>query len=83
MIYEPMVRSAQTVHLSCTDMNTVSKRIEMKFHMTYITKEFHRVHPKQFLNLWYVSLQTVHLSCVKICTISKQNATSFHLGLIP
>jgi hypothetical protein len=24
-IYEPMVRLAQTVHLSCTDTNTVSK----------------------------------------------------------
>ena len=33
-ISEPMVRLAQTMHLSCTDPNTVSKRTEMRFHMT-------------------------------------------------
>jgi hypothetical protein len=36
-IYEPTVRLAQTVHLSYTDTNTVSKRTEMRFHMTHIT----------------------------------------------
>ena len=34
-LYEPMVRLAQTVHLSCTNANTVSKRIETRFHMTH------------------------------------------------
>jgi hypothetical protein len=37
MIYEPMVRLAQTVHLSCTGSNTVSKRKEVSFHKTYVT----------------------------------------------
>jgi hypothetical protein len=36
-IFEPMVRLAQTVHLSCTDTNTVSKQIETRFHMTHVT----------------------------------------------
>jgi hypothetical protein len=27
----------KTEHLSCTDMNTVSKQIEMGFHMTHVT----------------------------------------------
>ena len=36
-IYEPMVRLAQIMHLSCTDINTVSKRKEVGFHMTHIT----------------------------------------------
>jgi hypothetical protein len=26
----------------------------MRFHMTHVTLEFHRVHPKRFLSLWYV-----------------------------
>jgi hypothetical protein len=26
----------QTVHLSCIDTNTVSKLIEMRFHMTHV-----------------------------------------------
>jgi hypothetical protein len=30
-----MVRMAQTMHLSCTDTTTISKWIEMRFHMTH------------------------------------------------
>ena len=46
MISEPMARLTQTVHLSCTDTNTVSKPKEVRFHMTHVTEEFLRVHPK-------------------------------------
>jgi hypothetical protein len=46
MIFEPMVRLAQTVHLYCIDTNNISKRTEMRFHMTHIIKEFHPLHPK-------------------------------------
>jgi hypothetical protein len=45
MIFGPMVRLAQTVHLSCTDINTVSKQTETRFQLTHVTEEFHRVHP--------------------------------------
>jgi hypothetical protein len=38
---------AESVHLSCTNANTVYKRTEMRF-------EFHPVRPKQFLSLWYL-----------------------------
>jgi hypothetical protein len=37
IISEPTVRLAQTVHLSCTDTNTVFKRAELRFHMPYVT----------------------------------------------
>jgi hypothetical protein len=37
-ISEPMVRLAQTVHLYCTDTNTVSKRIETRFHLTHSSR---------------------------------------------
>ena len=37
MIFEPMVRLAQTMHLSCTDTNTNSKDNEVRFHMTHVT----------------------------------------------
>jgi hypothetical protein len=33
----PMERSAQTVHLSCAETNTISKQTETSFHLTYIT----------------------------------------------
>jgi hypothetical protein len=53
MISEQLVHLAQTMHRSCTDSNTVSKEKEVRFHMTHVTKEFHRVCPKWFLCLWY------------------------------
>jgi hypothetical protein len=54
IISEPMVRLAQTMHLSCTDTNIVSKQTETRFDMAYVTKEFHQVRPKWFLSLWCV-----------------------------
>jgi hypothetical protein len=37
MIPEPMVHLAQTVHLSCTNTDTVSKQTETTFDMTHVT----------------------------------------------
>jgi hypothetical protein len=37
MISEPMVRSSQTMHQSCGDINTVLERTEMSFNMTNVT----------------------------------------------
>jgi hypothetical protein len=54
MISEPMVCLAQTMLLPCTDTNTLSKWTETRFHVTHITKEFHRVHPKWFLSVWCI-----------------------------
>ena len=48
MIFKPMVCSAQTVHLSCVEINTISKRTKMSFHMTHVTKEYHRVCQNDF-----------------------------------
>jgi hypothetical protein len=45
-ISKPMVRLAQTVDVSCTDANIVSKWTETRFHMTHVSKGFHRVCPK-------------------------------------
>ena len=33
----PMVLVAQTMHLSCTDANTIYKQKEARFHMTHVT----------------------------------------------
>jgi hypothetical protein len=54
MISDPMICLAQTMHLSCTSTNTVSKWTETVFHLTHVTNEFNQVHPKRFLSLWYV-----------------------------
>jgi hypothetical protein len=49
-----MVYLAQTVHLSCFNTYTVSRRTEIRFHMIHVTLEFYRVHQKWFMSLWYV-----------------------------
>ena len=36
-ISDPMVRLVQTVHLSCTDTNTVSKQTKTRCHPTHVT----------------------------------------------
>jgi hypothetical protein len=36
-VSEPMVRSAQTVHLSCIEINTISKQTETIFLLIYAT----------------------------------------------
>jgi hypothetical protein len=53
MISKPMVCSVQTVHLSCVKINTISKRTETRFLLSQITSEYHWVHQKWFLSLWY------------------------------
>jgi hypothetical protein len=69
IISEPTVRMAQTMHPSCTETNSTSKRTERTFYMTHVTYEFHQVHPKWFL--W----QTVDLSCTETNTIFKWTET--------
>jgi hypothetical protein len=52
--FEAMVHLVQTVHLSCTKTNTISKRTETSLHFSLVTQEYHPVHPKQFSSLWFV-----------------------------
>jgi hypothetical protein len=37
MIFEPMLRSVQTMHLSCVEINTISIQIETIFHLIKTT----------------------------------------------
>jgi hypothetical protein len=75
-----MVRLSQSMHLSCTDTNTVSKSKEERFPITHVTKVFHRVRLKRFMSLWYVQR--------KLCTnlgsrlALSPNRPSFHLSLV-
>jgi hypothetical protein len=46
-------------HKPCTygasSLSTISKWNETSIHLSLITKEYHRVHPKWFMSLWYFS----------------------------
>jgi hypothetical protein len=49
----------QTVHLSCVKISTISKQTEMSFCWSLITLEYHLVHLKWFLTLWYVQRKPI------------------------
>jgi hypothetical protein len=50
----PMVHLAQTMHLSCNDTNTVSKRTETRFQITHVI----RCAQNDFRAFWYVRRKT-------------------------
>jgi hypothetical protein len=54
MISEQTEHFSQTVHLSCTDPNSISNRTKTRFHMTHVTLKFHQVRPTQFMSQWYI-----------------------------
>jgi hypothetical protein len=53
-ISKRMVRSLQTVHLSCVKISTISKQTETTIHLSHVTYEYHRVRTKWFKSLWYI-----------------------------
>jgi hypothetical protein len=67
---KPTVCLAQTVHLSYTDTSTISKWTKTRFHMTHFTLEFHRVHLKWFLRLWYVQRKPYNTYLVSSLALS-------------
>jgi hypothetical protein len=79
MSSEAMIHLAQTVRLSCTETNTVSKRTETSFHLTLVTKEYHPVHPKTISEPMVRLAQTVHISCTETNTISKRTKRRFYM----
>jgi hypothetical protein len=54
MISKSMVRSTQTVHVSCVEINIISKWSETSFHLTHVTYEYHQLCPKPFPSSWYI-----------------------------
>jgi hypothetical protein len=73
MIFEPMVRSVQTMHLCCVKIRTISKWTKKSFQLSPVTKEYHQVHPKLFLSLRYLWRKP----CT--CHASKWTEMRFHM----
>jgi hypothetical protein len=48
MISKPIVHSAQTMHLSCVEINTISKQSQTSFHLTYNTRNIIRYAQSDF-----------------------------------
>jgi hypothetical protein len=81
MISKPIVRLALTVHLSCTDTNTISKRIEKEISYDPCHLGVPSGASKMISKPMARSKQIRHQSCVKISTMSKQTKMCFHLSL--
>jgi hypothetical protein len=79
MISDPIVRLAQTVHLSCSDPNTIyetdQNEIPQESRHLGVPSALSKTISKPMVG----SAQTVHLSSVKTSTMSKQTKTSFHM----
>jgi hypothetical protein len=82
MISEPMSYLAQTVHLSYTKTNNISKWT--KNELSYEPR--HQGVPsggsKMISKAMVHFAQTVPLSCTKTNTVSKRTETGFHLSLV-
>jgi hypothetical protein len=77
MISKPMVSLAQTVQLSCTKTNTISKGIETRFYMCHL--EVPSGASKMVSKAMVRLVQTMDLSCIDTNTISKRTETGFHM----
>jgi hypothetical protein len=78
-IFEPIARSVQTMHLSCVEINTISKQTETSFPFD----PHHLGGPSGAANKISVPTvhlgQIVHLSDIEINTVSKWSEASFQL----
>ena len=79
MISEPMLRLLQTVHISCTNTNTIQtdqNKIPLEpYHLGVPSGAFEMICEPCLA-------QTMHLSCIDTNTISKRTETRFHLSLV-
>jgi hypothetical protein len=82
IIFEPMERLAQTVHLSCIKISTISKRTETSFHLPHHLGVLLRA--STMISEPMVCLaQTVHLYCTDTNTVSKQTKMRFDMTHSP
>jgi hypothetical protein len=77
MISKPMVRSTQTMHLSCVKISTISEETELSHepHLQWVPLG---VSKTIFERMVHFS-QTVHLSCTDTNTVYKRKEVRFHM----
>ena len=77
IISEPMVRSTQTVNLSCIKISTISKQsvLSLGSHHLGVPSGASKMISKPMVRL----AQNVHLSCTNTNTVCKQKEVRFHM----
>ena len=82
MIYEPTLRSTQTVLPDCVKISTISEkdRNELPLEPRHLVVPFG---VSKMISEWMVRLaQTVHLSCTDTNTVSKRKEKGFHMTYV-
>jgi hypothetical protein len=72
-----MVRSAQTGHLSCVKIQTISEWTETSFHLSLVTLEYNWGASKMISEPMVHLAHTMHLSCTDTKTVSKWTEIRF------
>jgi hypothetical protein len=73
-----MVRSIQTVQLSCIKISTISEQTKSSLHLSLFNYEYHRVRLKWFLSLWCIRRKPCTYLLPKL-TVSKWTEARFHM----
>ena len=77
MISEPMVRSTQTMQLSCVKISTISKWGELLLEPRHLGVSSGA--SKAIYEPMVCLVQNVHLSCTDTYTVSKQKEERFYM----
>jgi hypothetical protein len=77
MISEPMVRQAQTMHLSCVMISSIPERTELSLEPHHLGVPLGV--SKMIFEPMVCLAQTVHLSCTDTQTVSKEKEVRFHM----
>jgi hypothetical protein len=78
MIFEPIVRSTQTVHLSCVKISTISKWTELSLESHHLGVQSSA--SKMISEPIVCLAQTMHLFCADTNTVYKQKEVRFHMA---
>jgi hypothetical protein len=76
-IFDPMVRSTQTVHLSCVKINTISKWTKLSLDPRHLGVPSGA--SKMISEPTVCLAQTMYLSCTDNNTVSKRKEVRFHM----
>ena len=76
-----MVRSMQTVHLSCIKIITISKLTKTSFHLSLLPKSTIGCVQNGFL-AYDAFFPNLHLSCIETNFISKQTEARFRITCV-
>jgi hypothetical protein len=78
-ISEPMICSAQTIHLSCVKISTIFEKVQNEIphepHHLVVLSSASKMISEPILHL----AQTMHLSCTDTNTVSKWKQARFHM----